>query len=442
MKIRHLLLKLSLVIMVIISLVLSWLIWTNNARFQRDTTDVATPKTQTTSKNVNEVYLPTQLLTSNETGAKYLVYNNKENLIDALHKKMTKWRFARPQKMNFTSKSYLAAVNQADAVSLVYPHNISYGVFGKAFKQKVARVNQQRLFNRIILPAAHADTAYFLNDQHKTGFKVTLRHADQAAIQARLKKTTMRLPVTEKWFNNRLQMYFLRNVKVTQYSYLVTKQSPTTFVTSLLGGDPSALETKEQKDLTTYSDGTYKNLAVDHRKGTVDFEDYSKDIARKTPTVALTNGHQMLNKIGNTPGNMRYFDYETKTHTMVYRSYVEGLPVFNQTDFGAVKVQLLKNGVKLNFSLYALQVPLPADKAATPLPTTQTALDRLSAAGYDLTKITGIKLGYHWGVNASSSSVIDLTPTYYYHYNGKWVSFDQLLNPTSDAATTSEERAE
>lgn len=440
MKISHLLLKISLMAMIAVSLVLSWLIWTNNARFQRNTTDVTTPKTQTETKNVEEVYLPTQIITSNANGEQYIVYNNRENLIDAMHKQISQWQLSDPHKMTINSKKYLTTVNQSSALSLVYPRNITYSIFAKTFKQKVANADRQRLFNRIIIPTKHSNVAYFLDDQHKTGFSVKVKKENLAALRARLNDATMRLPVTEKLFNNQPQLYYTSAVQVTQYSYLVSKQNPTDFVTSLLSGsDPSALETKEQGHITTYNDGTYKSLQVDHQNATIEFEDYSSDVSAATSTAILNGGYKTLAKIGNAPGNMRYFDYEHKTRTVIYRSYVEGLPVFNQTDFGAVKVQLLSTGVKLNFSVYTLQVPLPADSTATPLPTTQTALDNLAAVGYDMHDISSFKLGYHWSVNSSSASVIDLTPTYYFKYNGKWQSYEQLLNttPSTDEGSAS-----
>ncbi|MFC6169480.1 YycH family regulatory protein [Loigolactobacillus jiayinensis] len=434
MKISHLLLKISLLAMIAVSLVLSWLIWTNNARFQRNTTDATTSTTQTETKNTEDVYLPTQILTSDANGNQYMVYNNKENIVDALHKQLSKWQLSGLKKMPLTSKNYLTTINQKSALSLVYPRNITYAVFAKTFKQKVTKANRQRFFNRIIIPTKKSGTIYFLDDQRKTGFSAKASHADLAALQARLKKTTIQLPVTEKLFNNQPELYYTSNVKVTQYSYLVTKQNPTDFVTSLLSGtDPSALETKEQNHITTYNDGTYKSLQVDHQNSTIEFEDYSSDVSSTTPTKILNGAYKTLAKIGSAPGNMRYFDYEHKTRTVIYRSYVEGLPVFNQTDFGAVKVQLLTTGVKLNFSVYTLQVPLPASSTATPLPTTQTALDNLAAAGYDMADIGSFKLGYHWAVNSSSSSVIDLTPTYYFKYNGKWLSYQQMLDTTPNA---------
>ncbi|MFD0898140.1 YycH family regulatory protein [Loigolactobacillus binensis] len=435
MKISQLLLKISLLVMIGISLLLSWLIWTNNARFQRNTTDVTTTKTQTETKDVGEVYLPTQILTSNANGEQYMVYNNKENLIDALHKQLSGWQFTSPKKMKLSSKNYLATINQKNRVSLVYPRNISYAIFGKTFKQKVAKADRQRLFNRIVIPTNRSGIVYFLNDHHKTGFSVKVDQQKMAALQARLNAATIQFPVTEKLFNNRPELYYTSAVQVTQYSYLVTKQNPTDFVTSLFSGsDPSALETKEQGNSTTYTDGTYKSLQADHQKATIEFEDYSSDVSSTNATAILNGGFKTLSKLGSAPGNMRYFGYESKTHTVIYRSYVEGLPVFNQTDFGAVKVQLLTTGVKLNFSVYTLQVPLPADKMATPLPTTQTALNNLSAAGYNMADITSFELGYHWSVNSSSDSVIDLTPTYYFQYNGKWVSYNQMLNTTPSTA--------
>ncbi|WP_238595629.1 two-component system activity regulator YycH [Loigolactobacillus backii] len=70
MKIKNLILRVSLSVLIVISIVLSGLIWTNNARFQRNTTDVTPQQTQLDTKNLAAVYLPTQIMATTKQGQK------------------------------------------------------------------------------------------------------------------------------------------------------------------------------------------------------------------------------------------------------------------------------------------------------------------------------------------------------------------------------------
>jgi len=116
---------------------------------------------------------------------------------------------------------------------------------------------------------------------------------------------------------------------------------------------------------------------------------------------------------------------------VIYRSYVEGFPIFNQTENGDVRIQMTSNGLdRYYFSLDSLQVPVPTTgkQTSVTLPSSTTVLKQLVAAGYKDNKIGSIELGYQWSQNKSSKLVIDLTPTYYVYYNGAWRTYTSMLN--------------
>ncbi|ANK60584.1 regulator [Loigolactobacillus backii] len=440
MKIKNLILRVSLSVLIVISIILSGLIWTNNARFQRNTTDVTPQQTQLDTKNLAAVYLPTQIMATTKQGQKNLIYNKKENLIDTLRSDVKKWRFGRPTTVKLTAKQYLKLINRGNMLSINYPSNVSYSIFGQTFGQKVSQQDRNKNFNRLLIPLGKKGVVYLLSDRQTHGYRVKVSKQNLAVLKKAINKATVKMPINEQLMNKRPQIFYEQSVQVAQYSYLLNKQNPTDFVTALLDGkSPNSVDSKEVGDSTIYNDGTYKSLQVNHKNGTINFEDYSTSNTAKNTTSILTDSFRELSNLGNTPVNMRYFYYNPQDRTVVYRSYVEGFPVFNQTNFGTVKVQLMATGNKLDFSVYSLQVPLPSDKQAVTLPTTQNMLDQLQNAGYNLTDVKTVQLGYHWQVNHSSDSVIDLTPTYYINYNGSWLSLSQMLNTDQNEDSSSEE---
>jgi len=82
---------------------------------------------------------------------------------------------------------------------------------------------------------------------------------------------------------------------------------------------------------------------------------------------------------------------------------------------------------RYNFAIYSLQVPVPTDKKSVTLPGTQSVIDQLVAAGYHKSKISSLQIGYQWLASTSSDKVVNLTPTWYVHYDGSWKTATQML---------------
>lgn len=435
MKSRNLVLRMLLLAMIALSLVLSWLIWTNNARFQRDTTDLTTKQTDTTNvQKLSAVYLPTEVVYTNKVGQKELLSNRKENLVDQLRQVLKTWQFGRLSTAAITSRNYFTVINQPNTVALKYPSTVSAQIFGSAFNQNIRRTDRQKGFNRVLVLLNHRQQqtgkVYFLNDKTRKGYRVTVKKRQLTQVLKALDQAPTRVAITEQSLNGVPQVFYQNQVKVTQYSYLINKQNATDLMTTLMKRNSTDVTSKESGHSTIYNDGNYRTLRVNHKQGTVGFEDYSQTNSEKRLTPMLTNSFKELARLGTVPVNMRYFYFNPTTRTVVYRSYVEGYPVFNQTDFGTVEVQLLATGNKMDFSVYNLQVPLPSDKSASTLPQTQTVLTRLLNAGYSEKNIKRIQIGYRWQINKGSRSVIDLVPTYYILMDKKWQSLDQWLTAT------------
>ncbi|USF98930.1 hypothetical protein A4W81_09180 [Latilactobacillus sakei] len=144
-------------------------------------------------------------------------------------------------------------------------------------------------------------------------------------------------------------------------------------------------------------------------------------------TKSFETSFEALLKTGNSLSGMRFYSYDEDTNSTTYRTYVEGFPVFYQTNFGSVKVQLLPTGQRVDFSNYSLQVPVPAGDKPVTLPSTQAVLNQMTKNGLLLENIDNIQVGYEWTQETSNDQVIDLNPTYFIQYKGVWRSLSALL---------------
>ncbi|MFV0560652.1 MAG: two-component system activity regulator YycH, partial [Enterococcus sp.] len=124
-------------------------------------------------------------------------------------------------------------------------------------------------------------------------------------------------------------------------------------------------------------------------------------------------------------------------NTLIYRTFVEGFPVFGTNSKGEFSIEINSNAptneqVKIETSLNAIQVPIPSDEEVE-LPSTTDVIDQLTNAGAENDKISSLIVGYTWQNVKETNRVVDLSPTWYIKYDAKWYSLDDLLSKLQEA---------
>ncbi|WP_125583378.1 YycH family regulatory protein [Levilactobacillus cerevisiae] len=429
MKITKALLPLGLTIAVAVSVTLSAMIWTNPAQYERSRQRSSnTPTTELNTRPQKDVYLPTEVVYSNAAGKQELLNNRKVNLTTEIREALSKWELGGIRRIQPGSRAeYMKYLTTKSSLLLSYSAPVNIKMFNTVFGSQLARHSAE--FSRIMIPLNDAKHLYLLDDQNQEVYRISVRKSDLAALQKILKENLFRINVQMKWLNQSAIPYVNSSVTVQSYSYLVNQQSTDYFTTRLLNkGESTNVSAKKNKDNTIYSDGASRQLTVYNKRGTALYEDYSALQSSFTFSQALSASYTAVKSIGIPMENLRYYGYSKGKSTVTYRSFVEGFPIFNQSNYGAARIQMLAQGVRrYNFSLYSLQVPVPTDKKAESLPSTQSVIDQLTAAGYSKKKIGTLQLGYQWLASSSSDKVVNLTPTWYVYYNGSWKTYNQML---------------
>lgn len=275
-----------------------------------------------------------------------------------------------------------------------------------------------------------------MNDKSHMIYQTTMRQFSVAQVKRILDHSDVHLNVKESLLNHKPFIYVAANQSLLPYSYLVNQQPENYYITTLLDQkNTDNIDAKEQGDNVIYTDGDnndlYKRLTINHKTGEIAYVKYEDT---KSPTgltksfeTSFETSFEALLKTGNSLSGMRFYSYDEDTNSTTYRTYVEGFPVFYQTNFGSVKVQLLPTGQRVDFSNYSLQVPVPAGDKPVTLPSTQAVLNQMTKNGLLLENIDNIQVGYEWTQETSNDQVIDLNPTYFIQYKGVWRSLSALL---------------
>ncbi|WP_461218603.1 YycH family regulatory protein [Lapidilactobacillus salsurivasis] len=440
MRKTNLFVRFVLIVAILISLVLSYLIWTNNQRYERksDTESTVTTALITNQQALSQVFLPTEVVKVDQKGNQQLVYNHKENLVLEIRKLMANWSYRSSHR---STKRYADLMSLNGSVQLIYSDQLSTQLFGEVAKQdSLKSATTDHAFDRIVFNlTGDLDHVYFLDDRTQSVWESRVSKADASPVATLINKCDFKATVTQETLSGQPRLFFKNSVKLQPYSYLINRRNETTYISALMSSDNNAnVESRESGGQTVYyGGGSYHNqLIVDHRSDQLEFVDNSRTTIPESLNRLQESGFTMLNSIGNPLTDIRYYDVDNTKKTIAFRSFVEGFPIFQQSDFGAVKITFSRSGSHIKFSSRVLQVPVPAASQQITLPATATILQKLIAAGYRKGEIQDLVVGYQWVTDQEEADIVDLTPTYYAKINDRWQTYQTWIDDKTQTEAT------
>ncbi|WP_125761605.1 YycH family regulatory protein [Companilactobacillus hulinensis] len=435
MKFSRLIVQVLLVVAVITSIVLSFFIWTNTARYQRGRNiDVTTSETDKNKIPIDQVMSPTQVIWQNGT-SQHLIYNSEENISMSMQKVMKDWDIGEPKKVfDKDGARYQKTIQQSNAMQLVYPTNISLKTLGYLLDSSSLRRSTDYSFNRIIFTVDNKSDnyVYFANDKNYAVYRAKVKGALSKPILKLARKANINLKVRLNLMKHGVFTFYTEPVKLRTYSYVMSEKKDSEYTTSLFDSDSNDLVTSESDNVYTYNYGETKRLISDHGKGELTFYDYTDTSVPKDHLAFFQRGYNKAINLQNSVSNLRLYNADWDDKELTYREYVEGFPIFKKSQFGSIKIKFSRNGTTESFLNKILEVPVPSDQAATTLKSTTSILKGLEKAGYSPNDIQDIQAGYQWESESDNEDVIDLTPTYYIKIDGHWKSYTDWTNATAE----------
>lgn len=410
------LIKVSLISMILLSLVLSWKIWTkpSNHRLE-DANHKANDIIQ--KKKVTDVYVPTKLFYRKDKTV--TMYTNRESLISNIQQELTQLGFKDGHSLNRTEINQLIATPFRN-IDLSFPTELPIGFYLENYQLDVREsTNVDHLkFSRIVIDLDN-HKLYFAN-RNKEMLAVFTIDGDLSKFDKLLDDKQTNYYDVEMTRNNLADVYYLtKESKLKTYSYIVATQSFTTFSKAFFYQSED-LFSSEGGDDVNLSNGEGESLTIQSRNGEVNY--FGK--LQNTSNDLYSNTFRYVENLGSTLGTIRYFDNTGSDIT--YRNYVEGFPVFGEDFKGTldITVQNQKN-VHIATNQETIQIPIPSEETVS-LPPTQQMIDELESLGIDKGKIKDIQIGYEWQSNSDTRQVVDLVPKWYLKYDGEWQSSEQV----------------
>lgn len=424
-------LALALTIAVVISVIFSGIIWLNPERtgssFQKASNSTSTE--QMSAQTLGNIYLPTQVVITNRSGKQYLNYGQKRNTVLTVRESIEKWGVSRMNTVRTNNSDvYLSYLRTPHSLMLSYPDRVPTGIFNEAFS---TNLNESRApwINHIVIPLNGSNSIYLLADKNYAVYRVRISASNLAKLKP-FAKGGNKIPVDYHIVNGSAVLMSRQSFKLPVYGYQVTTKNADNLIQNLLSAaNLSSLNNRINGDVTTYLAGTNRQVSYNRSLGTLVYQNFQSKNNDKSASQLFNTLYNRLNGIGADLENVRYDSFSRAHSQIVYRSYVNGFPIYNNNGYGEFRMQATKSGLDRDqLSVYSIQVPLPINSAKVKLPSSATVLDQLRQTG-KYPGIRNMRIGYTWQTQTKGarSNVVRLVPTYYVNYQGNWVDYQTLI---------------
>ena len=431
MRFSKYLIPIALTIAVIISLTLSVVIWTNPANYKNRQNSSQNTQNEEITKPKRYVYAPTQAIHTDSNGNQTILVNRLVNSVAEIQKTMHGYKNVHLKTLSIKSQDkYFQIANRPNSIMLNYVSPVSIRVISDVTNKYFEKLPNHQV-SRIVLPTNNSTRIYLLNDKNFAVYQIKVKKHSLKNLNKVLNMNIRRVPASLQLFNGQPMIYVKSQIQMQPYKYLIDRQSEDYYVSRLLNNrdSQSNVTVKRRKNLVTYSDQNTLQLAFNSRTRMGTFSDFRNNSDQQSVTSVLDDSYEQLVDLGLPLDSVRFFNYDTNSRTVSYRTFVEGFPIFRANGFGTISTQTLNaNANRLPISLDNPEVPIPSKQGYSTLPATETAIRRLIAKGYHAKDIRDLRIGYGWQKDKSSQLLINLIPDWYVNYKGTWRSYSSLIN--------------
>lgn len=411
----------GLAAMILLSLFLSWKIWTSPRSIQEDK-NVSNANVVIQEKSPTDVFLPTSFILHRNGQS---LYSTRESTIASIMKEIGNMDFSDIHLLSSKDEEKYYEIQQEDhSLEMVYPDTFSLSYFVEIFqKGQKESVNSKLLFNRFVL-SFDDGRVYFMNDRNYSIYEVEAK-MDLKKVRQLLSQNNqhyLKVSNQHEWLPH--QYYLDEPIQLKRYSYILASQSYTTFSQAFFA-DTDDLYSQDERDKLHLSNPENESLTLNYQSHEVQFIGKNQTDQEHQSSNLYRESFYYVARLGNAFGPIRYF---TKSDTsIIYKNFVEGFPVIGDYYRGKIKVTIMSlNNLEIRTNQETIQIPIPSDKQVT-LPSTEEVVQSLSEQGFPMEEIQSIQIGYTWKSNSDVSQVVDLMPEWYVRKNDEWKTAQEWL---------------
>lgn len=420
-------LVLVVTLLIVISIALFFSLWYSvsnpgNLTERRNKQEAA--KKIVASKPIQAVYDTDRIIINQNNEQKVAVdYHGSTNEVT---EKIYDWPLYKARRKRYSKSDYLAQLKRNDYAVLFYPDTVTGDIVSHDFKSDIGLKSSNHI-DRIMVPLNGKGSVFFGDDKNHQFYEATL---SDGAKPLNIDWGKHRVKANVFWKNDQVQLELEESITLPERNYLLDENKVTDISKNVFTQTGDAPKAVTRGDDTIYSDTSSRQLVANNKTGRMTLEAYDDNREDDTLSDRFNAGYHWLSSRTNLPENLYYFEQSKNGNQVQYRYYSDGLPIFNVNQSGLVQIDFKADDqIKIDFSKYVLQVPLPKHKdSEVTLPDEKTV--RQNIMSQNLGDVQDLRVGYEW-VDSDDSEFITLVPKWFVKIKNDW-------HPVNDDFTVSQ----
>ncbi|MCA9765558.1 MAG: regulator of WalKR [Carnobacterium sp.] len=414
-----------LIILILLSLVLMWGIWTGPSQYDNQTGNEQKKSSSVVIKRqLSRVFGPSQIVLHHSGQARMTM---KKEVLASSNEVFNEIKLDRLEEpINFSSEDYQTELNQVDdKIEWLYFKNIPFGVINNLFSN-LQEEYSEKTFDRIYLTEKNPSEINFYNTAEKLLYTSEIEEIGQEQLLAAVHRQGVPYRFVEIREIGEKYIYLpINEIKLPCLTYMVEIQPNSLFIGRLFD-DTSEVREKRSEQSVQYLD-YISEMRINEETNILNYYRNRSSSKAMPLTETLMLSFKELTIYENWSDEIHFFDYNKQTNEVTYRRYIEGFPVFSPTGYGATYLTVVEDGMsRLQVPMVVAQTPISDEKNQKTLQSGSDLLKELAEKNYTLNMIDDIKIGYTWTNNLESDRVITLDPNWYIYTEGSWINVQEL----------------
>ncbi|MBC1500914.1 transcriptional regulator [Listeria weihenstephanensis] len=413
-----------LTILVVISVFLSYSLWKVQPDYEVIDNETVKKEQIAKMRQPEQVFRPTMVY-YHQNDVNYMSQNL--DLVSALVKAGTTFDFSELVRMDKLSAGYQAMMHQDNSMELVFPNAVPLSIYSQVFRLKGDNFDLNS-FNRITFNLNKSEnglfSVYFGNDSNEQMYQGSIQQDQVDELKEILTKQKKDLVVADQLYKNKQYLFLSdRPVKLKQQQYVIEAIDIGLFKNALFG-DGSKVKGQDN----SYTNGS-SSMTVNPDDKVLTYVDPAQErrdtsqLSSAMKSEQIQSSFSFINDHWGWTGDYYYSGYSADTSTTAFSLFVQGLPVFNDDGMSEILVAEGTESVyKYRRPFFKLGAQISTESKEVTLPSSDSVYNELikTVNPDDIQMIVpGYVMGYEQN-NKSYNRVVELTPAWFYKYNGTW----------------------
>lgn len=423
---------LILTALILLSFFLSYNLWSAGGRDQSSSEDDIESSNQTPASLVErssfEVYAPSRVAVHGQN----LMLTNQMEILDVLEPIFENAVFNEVENIDSMDRdTYYQTLNlSADRwFEMTYSDLIPIGLMENRFGDLPSDIANSGI-NRIAVNLDQPNQVNMYDSINETLYEINVDSIDLTELDNYLNSGDTEFVEGYAQNVNENMIYLPENRVNIEYKNYVVERLPNSLYVGQFFPDTSNVDVSVNENETRYID-IMREVRIDSNNYVLTYTRQLSALNEMDETARFDESYNHLSNLENWIDSVHYDSYNSENRLMVYRRYIEGIPVFSENDLEATfEISILENGVNhLRLPLRVIQTPItlsgPSTKELRSGSEVVAIIDSLE--GETILNIDELSIGLGWNESEESNQVIHFEPNWYVRQGTTWQSLPDFV---------------